>query len=129
MTGEYIQHLVSDPGRKVSSTFMVSEECVALYWDSFPRKGHVEYDEITEGDKAQWAMEEAALAVLENSRWVDFYEFDYAMRPLERKRWVPDETVEEYLIRYRAAKAAGWKRPDLFADIMQRAWGLVRGEE
>lgn len=103
--------------KKVSTSFVVTEEFLAMM-DGFSRKGHTVIDEVTPEDVAQWQAEQNALLVLQNAKWIDVYEFDYHMRPLERSHWVPEETVEEWLARYRQAKKDGWKPRSFWDDFI-----------
>ena len=107
--------------RQVSANFVISEEVWASS-QGFVRKGHIEYDEITPRDRAQWEATRLALDTLRDSEWVDLCELDYALKPLERKRWVSEETPEEYVARYREAKANGW-RPDASIYGIDWDWG------
>lgn len=84
-----------DEGRQVSASYVYNDSyatAVAPYLGG--RAGHYEYDPITEEDRRSWLEAHGALAVLVDSDWVDLY--DYYELPLERKRWVYDETYEEY---------------------------------
>ena len=110
--------------RKVSANFVMSEEMWALV-NGFKRKGHIEHDEITLEDRTQHEATRLALEVIRDSPWVDLYEFDYTLKPLERKRWVAEETPEEYVARYREAKANGWQ-PDVSIYGVDWDWGGIK---
>ncbi|MDL5351179.1 hypothetical protein [Microbacterium sp. zg-YB36] len=86
----------------------VSEEMLAMM-SGFPRKGHYEPVTPTPEQVAQHARAKAVLEELEVNPYlyVGRMEEDITLEPLETERWVPDETTEEWLERYRAARAAG----------------------
>lgn len=86
----------------------ISEEMQA-YADGFPRKGHLEPVTPTPEQVAQHARAKAALEELEVNPYIHLgrMEDEPTLEPLVTERWVPDETAEEWLERYRAAKAAG----------------------
>ena len=107
---------------KHSFTFHLSEEYMAAM-DGFPQKGHVEKLEITEADRLAHKRARKALKELESSEWVYADELPELL-PLKREKWVPDETAEEWLARYREAKASGWQ------PWLSRGWrSWVVGED
>lgn len=95
----------------------ISEEMQA-YADGFPRKGHLEPVTPTPEQVAQHARAKAALEELEVNPYISLgrMEDEPTLEPLETERWVPDETTEEWLERYRAAKAAGEPTPKTWQD-------------
>ena len=96
------------PVQKRGFRFHVGEEMQA-HLDGFPRKGHLEPVTPTPEQIAQHARAKAALKELESNPYISLgrMEDEPTLEPLKTERWVADETTEEWLERYRAAKAAG----------------------
>ncbi len=73
-------------------------------WESLlgnHRKGHREPAPITEEDARLHAQARAALEVLENNPWIEWFYDDVSLKPLEKHVWVYDETEEEHHARIR----------------------------
>lgn len=120
MTDPEMDKLFKPGDRRVSASYViqVTEEMQA-HWDGFPREGHEEHDPITDKDRKTWKKTKKAIQTLEESEWI-FADLDVSLKPLERKRWVYDETVDEWLTRYREARANGWKPENAFYSW--RSW-------
>lgn len=86
----------------------LSEEQEAVS-SGFRRKGHYETVTPTPEQIALHARAVEAVKEIEENPYVYIggYDWDIDVKPLETKRWVFDETNEEWLARYEAAKAAG----------------------
>lgn len=92
--------------RKYGHVMRFSEEIVADH-DGFHQRGHIEYEPLTEEDRAAHKRAQEALAELESNPWVFRDYEDYKIEPLEpRGKFVPEETTEEWLARWRAWRAS-----------------------
>lgn len=85
------------------------EQVTSPLADGFFRKGH--YEPVTPTPEQIALHARAVEAVKEMGEnpyvYIGGYDWDFDVKPLETERWVHDETEEEWLARYEAAKAAG----------------------
>lgn len=108
-------------------TRLPPEQVLGAIGDHFIRKGH--YEPVTPTPE-QIAAHARAVDLVE-----EFYENPYIrvmgydweidVEPLETKRWVHDETEDEWLARYEAAKAAGELTPPARTPLQQALLGQV----
>lgn len=97
----------------------LTEEQVAMH-DGFMRRGRMEDIPITAKDREQYERAKQVMYELEENPFITIYEGDIVLEPLQKRKWVPEETVEEWLERYRTAKVNGWV-PEQF---LPRPWSL-----
>lgn len=98
-------------------TFKVSEFETLIWMANYPKKGRMEKIPLTDEDRAAHARAKAALEELEGNPWVYHgYEPD-ELKPLEEQtRFIPEETDDEWLARW---KADGMPvNPSPFANIL-----------
>lgn len=88
-------------------TYRVSEEMAAVSL-GFSRLGHYEPVEVTDEQKAAHARALELVEEVEDNPYVhlDGYDADLRVDDLVTERWVPDETDEEWLRRFREWRAA-----------------------
>ena len=104
---------------------VTEEELLMAHMAGFEQKGHYEPVEPTVIQVAQHARAKAALEELENNPYIEIlgYDWDVSLKPLETKRWVADETTEEWLARWRAHRAADPNhkpQPSVFQEALSR---------
>lgn len=92
---------MSEP-MKHGHTMSASEEML-LSMSGFEQKGHVDTIPLTDEDRAAHARAVAAVEELDRNPWISG-EGDIQVQPLKpRTVFVPEETDEEHLERWRAA--------------------------
>lgn len=89
---------------KMGANIPLSAEMCAL-GEGFQQRGRVEVVPLTDEDRAAHKRAVEAMAELERNPWA-FNGYDgYEIEPLEtRTRFIPEETTEEWLARWRASK-------------------------
>jgi len=113
--------------RKVATVMQVSDTYMA-HTSGFERKGHYEPVEPTDEEVKAHARAAEAIRELNENPYIQIsgYDYDIELRPLETRRWVPDETDEEFTARW---VAAGRPRPlddtlnAAIHDGLRRAFG------
>ena len=122
-----------------SVVIRVSEQEMAMHY-RFRQLGHMESVTPTPEQVAQHARAVELLRELDENPYVYVGGFDYDMsvEPLETERWVPDETEEQWMTRWREHRAAhpNEEPPDTLADQMWRTFtrpspifGMALGKE
>lgn len=103
------------PMKELGATLYVSDEW-ELLMSGFERKGYLVETPLTKEDRLARKRARAALKELERNPWVEAdYEGGYSLRKLEpRREFIPEETPEEHMARWKAAgcprndRKAGW---------------------
>lgn len=91
----------------------ISEDEMAFRY-RFARRGHIEQVTPAPEDIAKHQRAKELLAELEQNPYIslDGYDADLRVTELETQRWVPDETREQWLARFREWRAANPEAPE-----------------
>lgn len=89
---------------KNAVTMRLSEEMIATI-EGFEHRGRYETIPLTDEDRAAHKRAKDALAELDSNPWVSRDYDGYMLEPLrERLDFIPEETTEEWIARWRASK-------------------------
>lgn len=107
---------------KQGYTFKVSEFETLVWMANYPKRGYTETIPLTDEDYAAHERAKAALAELDTNPWVYGGYEPHELMPLEEKRrFIPEETDDEWLARW---KQDGMPmNPSPFANILASRWG------